>query len=114
MEKHFTFKDTEHSNVLEDYANKQLGKIEEFLQGERSPIFIDVVFEPSKVHAHHKVELRVKTPHYELITHHEGTEFYDMVDRVIDTMYRLLHEEKERRLSDKKMCGRHEEFKKQR
>lgn len=114
MEKRFTFKNTEHSKVLEDYANKQLVRIEEFLNNERSPVFIDMVFEPSKVHAHHKVELRIKTPHYEVIAHHEGPEFYDVVDRVIDTMYKRLHEEKERRLSDRKMCGRHEEFKKQR
>lgn len=114
MEKQFTFKDTEHSKILEDYANQQLAKIEEFLQNERSPIYVEMVFEPSKVHAHHKVELRIKSPHYNLIMHEEGPEFYDVVDQVIDGMYLRLRQEKDKHLSDRKMCGRHEEFKKQR
>ncbi len=114
MQKKITFRDMPHSAMLEDHANQQLAKIEEFLTHERTPITIDLVFKPSKVHAHHFIELRVDTPHYKLITEHEGPDFYDVLDRVIDTMHRQLLEEKDKKIEDRKMVGRHEEFKKER
>lgn len=106
----------DHSDVMEQYANQQLQKIEEFLSNERSPVYIDLVLEPSKIHAHHRVELRVKSPNYDRVSNYEyeGTDFYDVIDRVIDTMYNELHEDK-KKLHDKlKSVGRHEDFKKQR
>ncbi len=106
----------EHSDVMEDYANSQLEKVIDFLKSEqRSPIYIDLILEPSKIHAHHWVELRVKTPEYSVISNYEGSKLYDVLDRVIDIMYSELHEKKARRKKDdKKTVGRHEEFKKQR
>ena len=114
MHKRITFKGMDHSEVLEIYANQQLEKVEEFLQHERSPIYMDLVFEPSHVHAHHKVELRVKSPNYDRISNYEGTDFYHTLDRVIDVMYQELHKDKQRHIDEKKMRGRHDEFKKQR
>lgn len=114
METKFTFRHMEASSVIEDYANKQLKKVYEFLTNEREPIYVELTFEPSKVHAHHKVELLVKSPHYDLVAHREGPEFYDLIDKVVDIMYHNLHEEKRRNIDDRKMRGRHDEFKKQR
>lgn len=114
MTKKFTFRDMPHSSVLEDYANGQLAKVEEFLKNEPSPIAIDFIFEPSKIHAHHRVELIIKSPHYDLVTHYEGPEFYDVLDTVVDKMYLELHKAKDKIISDRKMVGRHDEFKKQR
>lgn len=102
------------STVAETYSNKQLARIEDFLKNERSPITIDLIFTPGKTHAHHQVKLLVKSPYYDLVTHHEGPDFYDVVDRVIDTMYRQLLEEKDKQMDERKMVGRHDEFKKQR
>lgn len=114
MHKRITFKRMDHSAVLEDYANQQLAKVEEFLENERSPVYIDLVFEPSHVHAHHKIELRVKSPHYDKISNYEGKDFYHTLDRVIDVMYQELLEEKRKHIDEKKMRGRHDDFKKQR
>lgn len=116
MHKRITFRNMDTSEVMREYAEGQLKKIEEFLSHEPTPVYIDLVFEPSKVHEHHKVELRVKSTHYDLISHyeHQGSAFYDVVDRVIDTMYKELHEAKERSVGERKSLGRHEEFKKQR
>jgi len=116
MHKRITFRNMEHSEVMEDYANQQLKKIEEFLSNEPTPVYIDLVLEPSKVHEHHRVELRVKSPNYERISNyeHEGMDFYDVLDRVIDVMYRGLHEDKKRLNDKKKTAGRHDEFKKER
>ncbi|MFC1842363.1 HPF/RaiA family ribosome-associated protein [Candidatus Dependentiae bacterium] len=114
MHKRITFKRMEHSSVLEDYANQQLSRVEEFLKNERTPVYIDLVFEPSHVHSHHKIELRIKSPNYDRISNYEGTDFYHTLDRVIDVMYKELHEEAKKRVDDRKVRGRHEEFKKQR
>lgn len=116
MHKRITFRNMDKSSAMEGYANEQLSKIEEFLKNERTPIYIDLVFEPSKFREHHRVELRVKTPNYDEISNyeHEGTQFYDVVDRVIDVMYRNLCEKK-KQLHDKlKSVGRHDDFKGQR
>ena len=115
MHKRITFKDMEHSAPMEQEANKLLEKVEKFLlEEDRSPIYIDLVLEPSHVHAHHKIELRVKSPNFERYSSYEGKDFYHTLDRVVDVMYRELHEDKRRMDEKKRMVGRHEEFKKER
>ena len=116
MNKRIVFRNMEHSDVMQNYANEQLAKIEAFLEHVDKPAFIDLYFEPSKVHQHHRVELHVKCGHYDLNSsyEHEGMDFYDVLDRVIDVMYRNLCEEK-RKYHDKiKTVGRHDDLKKQR
>lgn len=114
MNKKIVFRHMDHSNAMEDYANQQLEKIEVLLTKERTPMYIDLVLEPSKVHAHHRIELRVKTPNFEKISNFEGPDFYKVLDRVIDIMYRQLCEEKRKEVDERKQRGRHDEFKKQR
>ena len=60
--------------------------------------------EPSKTREHPRVELRVKTPHYDLITHYEeeGKDFYEVLDHVINVMYRSLLQEKEKMIDARK------------
>lgn len=114
MHKRITFRHVPTSKAIEQYANEQLAKVESFLQHEQSPIYIDLTFEPSKTHEHHRIELRVKSPHYDLVSHyeHKGEDFYDTLDRVIDVMYRELHEHKRKLNDEKRQDG--QEFKKQR
>ncbi len=112
METKITFRNMEHSDPIEQHAQKQLEKVKTFLSNEASPVFIDLVLEPSKVHSHHRVELRVKSPHYDIISNYEGPEFYKVLDRVIDVMYQELHEAKRKRIDARKGIGRAEDFKK--
>ena len=116
MHKRITFRNMDHSKDMEEYINNQLSKIEHFLENEPTPIYIDFVLEASKVHAHPRTELRVKTPHYNLVSHyeHEGADMKGATDHVIDVMYRELHEKKKRINDNRKMCGRHDAFKKER
>ena len=114
MQKKITFRNMATSTVAENYANEQLARIEDFLKTEHSPITIDLIFTPGRPHAHHDVTLLVKSPSYDLVSQYEGPDFYDVVDRVIDTMYRLLLEAKDKQVGDRKIVGRHDEFKKQR
>ncbi len=102
MEKRIAFRNMESTPVLEEFANKHLEKIEKLLETERTPIFIDLVLEASTVHAHNKVELRIKTPNYELVAHHEGPEMYQEIDRVTDKMIIEIRRAKERRVDEEK------------
>lgn len=115
MPKRIVFKNMDHSEAIELYANEQLERVEHFLENEKTPIFIDLSLEPSKVHAHHKVDLIVKTPNYDRFISFEGPEFYKVLDHVIDVMYKKLHEDKKRlKVDGLKTTGRRDDFKKQR
>jgi ribosomal subunit interface protein len=116
MHKRITFKNMDHSDVMEDYINQQLAKIEHILENEPTPIYIDMVLEASKTREHPRAELRVKSPHFDCISNYEktGVDMYDIIDRVIDIMYHQLREQKKKACDDRKQCGRHDEFKKQR
>ncbi len=113
MQKKITFRNMEKTQPMEEYCYQQLAKVEEFLSNERTPIFIDLVLEPSKIHAHHRIELRVKSPRFDKISNYEGPQFYDVLDRVIDVMYRELQEASRKEHDLYKARGRHEEVKKQ-
>lgn len=109
-----TFQNCDSSPVMEKHINEQLAKITHFLRHEPSPIYIEIFVMPGKVHAHHKIDFVLKSPHYTLDVHKEGPEIYKVLDEVIDIMYLQLRKEKDKRIEDRKMVGRHEEFKKQR
>lgn len=104
MNKRITFRHTDHSEAIESYINKQIAKIEHFLENEPTPVSIDFTLEASSTRAHPRVELRIKTPHYNRVVHeeHNGTEMYEIIDKVIDRMYRLLHEDKQRMVDDRR------------
>lgn len=101
MHKRITFREMEKSDVMEKYIDEQLEKIIKFIENERDPIYVDFVLESGRPHAHHQAELRVKTPNYDLISNYEDAEMYDVIDRVIDVMYRQLTEKK-KELQDKR------------
>lgn len=106
MNKRITFRNMDHAESIENYANEHLVKIEKFLENEPLPITIDLLMEPSKTREHNRVELRVKTPHYDLISHHEGPQFYKVLDHVLDVMLESLRQAKLKRLD-----GRNEQIK---
>jgi ribosome-associated translation inhibitor RaiA len=116
MNKRIVFRNMEHSDVMEAYANDQLEKIVTFLENDRGPVRIDLYLEPSRVHEHHRVELHVKSAEYNRNSSYEkeGMSFYDTLDHVIDVMYRELHEEKRKNHDKEKMRGRHDDVKRDR
>lgn len=102
MHKRITFRNMDHVASIENYANNRLHKVEHFLERESSPVSIDLVLEPSKVHEHHRVELRVKSPSYDLISNFEGPEFYKVLDHVVDIMMGELTKEKRKEVDSRK------------
>ena len=115
MNKRIVFRNMDHSDIMEAYANEKLEKIITFLENDRGPVHIDLYLEPSKVHKHHRVELHVKSADYDLNSsyEHEGDEFYNTLDHVIDVMYRQLHEAKRKKHDMDIQRGRHDKIKDQ-
>ncbi len=109
-----TFQNSDSSKIMEQHIREQLQKIVHFLEKEPSPIYIEIFVKPSKVHAHHQIDFVLKSPNYTLDVKKEGEEIYKVLDEVIDTMYAQLRKLKDKHVEDRKMVGRHEEFKKQR
>lgn len=99
-----TFRHMDHSDAIEEYVQKQLAKIKRILEHERSPIYVELTLSPSDVHRHHRVELLIKSPHYDLMSEYEhaGTDFYDAINHVITVMYRRLLEAKDRLKTEEK------------
>jgi ribosomal subunit interface protein len=114
MSRQITFKNCDSSIIMEDRVDALLEKINHFLRDEPTPVWMDIVVQPAKVHAHHRVEFLLKTPNYDLVAHREGPHIYQVLEEVIDIMYSQLRKEKDKRIEDRKMVGRHEDFKKQR
>ena len=102
MQKRITFRHTETTPVLEEFANKHLERIEKALANERTPITINLVLEAFPDHAHHKVELHVVTPHFNLMAHHEGPEMYQEIDRVIDIMLKEIRKAQDKFKDDQR------------
>lgn len=102
MNKTVTFRGMEHSPVIEEFAQKHLARLDKLLESERTPIYIDLVLEAYPNHAHNQVKLILKTPHYELVAHHEGPELYQEIDRVTDKMMQEIRRAKEKLHDDLK------------
>jgi len=98
MIKQFTFRGMDHSPTIEEYAQKMFEKIERFLQHEKEPQYIHMIFTAGFTHHHHKVELEVTTPQYKLNAHREGPELYELISKVIHIMYEQLTEAKRERV----------------
>ena len=86
MHKRITFRGMESSPVIEEHADKLIDKLLVLLSKEPTPIYLDLILEPSKIHAHNKVELLLKTPHFSLVSSYEGPDIYDVLNRVFHVM----------------------------
>ncbi|MFH1461724.1 MAG: ribosome-associated translation inhibitor RaiA [bacterium] len=95
MERKITFQSMEHSEPIEKHANEKLNKIEEMLKGGQTPMFVELWLKANKQHVHHKAELHLKTPLFNLNTHYEDPDMYFAIDNAIDKMAKLLRKEKD-------------------
>ena len=86
MHKKITFRGMDSSPVIEEHVNKLIDKIFELLTKQSSPIYVDLILEASKNHAHNRAELMLKTPLLDLVSKYEGTDLYDVINRVFHVM----------------------------
>jgi len=88
----------EHSDSVENYARKELDKLNKFLQKEPEPISFDMVLEADKHRTHHKVELRLNGKNLHLVAAREGKDLYQEIDHVVKIMGKELQKHKEKAL----------------
>jgi ribosome-associated translation inhibitor RaiA len=102
MNKKITFRHMDHVPDVDNYANGALERIVDALSNERSPVTIELVLSPGRPHAHHEVELLVKSPNYHIICKEEGPHFFQLIDKACDVVYRKIHERKKQLLDERK------------
>lgn len=102
MHKRVTFRHMEPVADLENHAQVALDAVIEALSSERTPIYIDLVLSPGRPHAHHQVELLVKSPNYDLICKEEGPHMYQLIDLACDIVCRKIREQKKRMINERR------------
>ncbi len=97
-----TFHNMSHSDPMEAHANEKLEKLTELVGNSDGshPFRIELWLKANKQHPHHAAELHLRSAHYDLNAHDEGTDMYAVIDTTIDKMVGLLKKEK-RRFMDK-------------
>lgn len=86
MNRTITFRGMEHSSVIEKFIDEKLEKLNRILKTEDSPVYLEFVLDAERDHHHHHVQIRIKTPHYHLISHYETQDIYDAINTAIDRM----------------------------
>lgn len=78
-----TFRGMDHSVAIENYATKAADTLTKYLEKEPEPVFMDVILEAHKQHAHHKVECRLNSKNFHFIIDREGSDLYQEIDHVM-------------------------------
>ncbi len=93
-----TFHNMEHSNPLEQHVHQKLERIHDILRDEaqHTPFSLEIWLKANSLHPHHSVEFHLRTKHYNLNAHDEGTDMYVAVDDCIDKMFGQIRKEKEK------------------
>lgn len=92
------FRGMDHSDAIEVYARKQLEQLNTFLKESMEPLFIDLVLEAARQHAHHKVELRLNGHNLHLMAHEEGPDLYLALEHTVKKMVSEVKKHKEKLL----------------
>lgn len=96
LKRTITFHNMEHSAGMEGHANLKLNKIEEFLKDPKfhTPKHVEIWLKANPQHPHHEVDIKLKTPQFDLFVSNSGPDMYLVIDGAIDKMVTLLKKEK--------------------
>ena len=97
-----TFRGMDSSPVIKEYVDNHIEKVTRFLKRETTPIVIEIILEAARTHHHHRTEIILKSPHYDLVSHHECPEMYMSIDHAIDKMVHEVARAKEKRIDFRK------------
>ncbi|MBT3455500.1 ribosome-associated translation inhibitor RaiA [bacterium] len=97
-----TLRGMDSSPVIEEYIGSSIEKVTRLLKRETSPISIEIVLEAARKHHHHRAEIILKSPHYDLFSHFECPEMYLAIDKAVDRMVHEVTKAKEKRIDLRK------------
>ena len=96
------FRGMDHSKAIEDYVNQEIEhKVLKFLKKEGDLLNIDAVLDAGRIHAHHHVEIRLKSTHYHFIASYEGADLYTVIDHVIKIIVEDIKKHKDRSIYER-------------
>lgn len=97
----------EHSDAIQNYVNERLERVEKLLKKEHDPINLDIILEAGRTHHHHRVEILLHTPNFNLAAHDEGPELYPVVHKAIDRLFAEVTKAKEKKVDARKKGDQH-------
>lgn len=97
----------DHSDALEDHAQKKLIKLEEFCGDHAMPLYAEMWLKAESSHPHHKTDLSVKINKHEFHTSSESRDLYVALDEAVDKMVTVLKKSKDIEMS-KNRCAQSE------
>lgn len=94
-----TFHNTPHSDAIENHA---LTKLNKFLQDLKinqyqTPLHGEYWIKVNDKFPHQRVELHIKTPEFDIHTHEDGEDVYQLIDITLDKMKTLITKEKSKK-----------------
>jgi putative sigma-54 modulation protein len=92
-----------HSEAIDTHARSRFEKVATLFKrsSENHPITAEFFLNAHPVHAHHEVELRVKSGALSLASHDTNPDMYAAIDSVIEKMVTQVKKEKEKNDSRK-------------
>lgn len=101
MKLDLVFRGMEHTDAIKDHVLKNVEKFKKYL-GKEDPdaTFVHVTLSGQINHDIYKVEIRVKSPHFNLIAERENHDMYPLIDEVVHIMERELKDAKEKMQDD--------------
>ncbi|MBI2353360.1 ribosome-associated translation inhibitor RaiA [Candidatus Dependentiae bacterium] len=92
-----TFRNMESTEGLQDYVEKYTEKFKKYL-AKYDPLatFVHVVLDGHLEHRRYTAEVRVKTPHFNLIVNRQNHDMYPLIDEIMHIMERDLQIAKEK------------------
>ncbi len=92
-----------HSTALDTHARARLDKVATLLKKSEPahPITAELFLNAHAAHAHHEVELRIKSGALSLASHDSNADMYVAIDSVIEKMVTQVKKEKEKQDSKK-------------
>ncbi len=100
MQADLTFRGMEPTEAIEEFVSKNIIKFKKYF-GKEDPdaTFVHIVLEGNHNHHMYMVEIRVKSPHFDVVAKREGKDMYPLIDETVKVMDRELEKAK-RKLVD--------------
>lgn len=91
-----TFRGMDPTDAIEQFIAKNIEKFKKYLAKEDpDATFTHIVLEGNHNHNLYMVEIRIKTPRFDLIAKREGKDMYPLIDETVHVMERELQKAKQ-------------------
>jgi ribosomal subunit interface protein len=97
-----TYRGMDKDVAVEKHIEQQLKKIEDFVDQEHGPVYMELIIEKNSKFPNFQVNARMHMPICHHMAEHEGVNIYEEINMVMDRIYRDVVKAKEERVDKKK------------